>query len=95
MPKAERDQGDPELHDLFHQFNGQLVSPGGAAALLGLSRKTIYTLGERKKLRVFKSSGKQPRWNPDPKWVYIPLEDVAAYADQVGRAFPKGTWARP
>ena len=58
MPKAEHEEGDPELHRLFERFGGQVVSPGGAAALLGLSRKTIYTLGERKKIRVFHSSEK-------------------------------------
>ncbi len=46
MPKAERDEGDVELQKLFERFDAQMVSPGGAAALLGLSRKTIYTLGK-------------------------------------------------
>ena len=27
-----------------------------------------------------------------PRWVYIPIEDVARYADEVGRPFPKGNW---
>lgn len=31
MPKAERHEGDPELHDLFERFSAQLFSPGGAA----------------------------------------------------------------
>ena len=53
VPKAERDEGDLELRELFERFHGQLVSPGGAANLLGLSRKTIHTLGERGKLRIF------------------------------------------
>jgi len=95
MPKAEREGGDPELHVLFERFNGQLVSPGGAAALLGLSRKTIYTLGKRKRLRVFE--GPEVRHakgliTEGPRWVYIPIEDVARYAKEVGRPFPEGTW---
>jgi hypothetical protein len=89
MPKAERDEGDPELHALFERFNAQVVSPGGAAALLGLSRKTIYTLGQRKRIRVFHSSNKD-RWSTDPRWAYIPLIDLARYADEVGRPFPEG-----
>ena len=95
MPKAERDGGDPNLHALFEEFSGQLVSPGGAAALLGLSRKTIYTLGKRGRLRVFE--GPEVRHakgliREGPRWVYIPIEDVARYAEEVGRPFPKGNW---
>lgn len=92
MPKAERDEGDPQLRELFERFNGQLVSPGGAANLLGISRKTVHTLGERRKLRVFTGPA-EGRWGP--KWIYIPLVDVAAYAEQVGRPFPKGHWGNP
>jgi hypothetical protein len=88
MPKAQREEGDPELHALFDRFNAQLVSPGGAAALLGLSRKTIHTLGERKRIRIFRSAEKD-RWSKDPKWAYIPVIDLARYADEVGRPFPK------
>jgi hypothetical protein len=91
MPKAERDEGDPELHALFERFNAQVVSPGGAAALLGLSRKTIYTLGQRKRIRVFHSS-RPDRWSVDPRWTYIPIIDLARYADDVGRPFPE--WDR-
>ena len=68
------------------------MSPGGAANLLGISRKTVHTLGERGKLRVF-TGPEAGRWGP--KWIYIPLVDVAAYAEQVGRPFPKGHWANP
>jgi hypothetical protein len=89
MPKAERDEGDPELHALFERFNAQVVSPGGAAALLGLSRKTIYTLGQRKRIRVYHSS-KKDRWSETgAKWTYIPVIDLARYAEQVGRPFPE------
>ncbi len=86
MPEAERDGGDPELHELFERFSAQLVSPGGAAALLGLSRKTIYTLGQRKRIRVFHSAEKD-RWGV--KWTFIPVVDLARYAEEVGRPFPE------
>ena len=89
MPRAARDEGDPELHALFERFNAQVVSPGGAAALLGLSRKTIYTLGQRKRIRVYHSS-KKDRWSEaGAKWTYIPIIDLARYAEQVGRPFPE------
>src|ERR1700756_5423563 len=89
MPKAERDEGDAELQDLFERFDARLVSPGGAAALLGLSRKTIYTLGKRGRIRVFHSRQKD-RWSETgAKWTYIPTIDLARYAEQVGRPFPE------
>jgi hypothetical protein len=60
-----------------------MVSPGGAAALLGLSRQTIHTLCKRDELRAFRSDEEASR--DLPKWVYIPLDDVYAYGDRVGR----------
>lgn len=92
MAEAERDEGDPELRKLFEEFDGQLVSPGGAAALLGLSRKTIHTLGKNGRIRVFRSSDKArgsiPGSSFGPKWVFIPLVDLRNYASDVGRPFP-------
>lgn len=98
MPQAKRDSGDEDLHALFERFDGQLVGPGGAAALLGVSRKTVYTLGKRGRLRVFQ--GPEVKYargliSEGPRWAYIPIEDVARYAEEVGRPFPKGSWANP
>jgi len=98
VPDAHHDQGDPDLHRLFEEFDGRMVSPGGAASLLGVSRKTVHTLGKRGRLRVF--SGPDLKHakgliNEGPRWIFIPLEDVAAYAEAVGRPFPKGSWANP
>jgi hypothetical protein len=89
MAEADNQQGDPDLIRLFEQFEGRLVSPGGAAALLGLSRKTIYTLGKREVIRVFHSSENRKLVDPGPRWTYIPLDDLEAYAERVGRPFPK------
>jgi hypothetical protein len=98
MPKASRDSGDEDLQRIFEEFDGRLVSPGGAAALLGVSRKTVHTLGKRGRLRVFEGPDiKHARGliSEGPRWVYIPLVDVAKYAEEVGRPFPKGTWDSP
>lgn len=92
MAEAKQEEGDPRLRELFEEFDAQLVSPGGAAALLGLSRKTIHTLGKNGDLRVFRSTDDEKGKlgvNYGPKWVYIPLDDVRAYAERVGRPFPK------
>jgi hypothetical protein len=86
MPKANRETGDKKLAELFDQFDGQLISPGGAAHLLGLSRKTVYTLCKKRELRAFRSD---ELGNPSaPVWVYVPLVDVHAYAQKVGRKIP-------
>ena len=83
MPEANRPAGDPKLARLFEEFGGRMVSPGGAAALLGLSRQTIHTLCKRDELRAFRSD--EEASGDLPKWVYIPLDDIEAYGDRVGR----------
>jgi hypothetical protein len=83
MPEANRPAGDPKLVRLFEEYGGRLVSPGGAAGLLGLSRQTIHTLCKRGELRAFRSDEEESR--DLPKWVYIPLDDVYAYGERVGR----------
>ena len=85
MPEANREGGDPKLIALFDKYGGRLVSPGGAAALLGLSRQTIYTLCKRQELRAFRSDETDERAKHTPKWVYIPLDDIYAYGERVGR----------
>ncbi len=83
MPEANRPGGDPKLIALFGKYGGRLVSPGGAAALLGVSRQTIHTLLKRGELRAFRSDEEASR--DLPKWVYIPLDDIYAYGERVGR----------
>jgi hypothetical protein len=82
VPQAKRDAGDPKLIALFDRYEGRLVSPGGAAALLGLSRQTIHTLCKRGELRAFRSD---EEGRGGPHWVYIPLDDIYTYGDKVGR----------
>lgn len=92
MPEPQHEQGDPELHRVFEEFGGHVISPGGAAALLGVSRKTMHTLGQRGKIRVIHSSKTDRTSESGAKWTLIPMEDLAAYAKHVGRPFPKGPW---
>lgn len=92
MPEANLEQGDAKLAELFAEFGGKLISPGGAAALLGLSRKTIYTLCKRQELRAFRSD--DLAMGTTPRWVYIPLVDVWQYAEKVGRPIARASeWA--
>jgi hypothetical protein len=86
MPERNQESGDEKLAALFARFGGRMVSPGGAASLLGLSRKTIYTLCKREELRAFRSDDLANRTTP--RWVYIPLLDVRDYGAKVGRPIP-------
>jgi hypothetical protein len=93
MAKPTHNEGDPVLHELFERFNAQLVSPGAAAAILGVSRKTVHTLGERGRIRIYRSSDEvkgRLRSSHGPKWVFIPMVDLREYAKRVGRPFPEG-----
>jgi hypothetical protein len=88
MAKPDKDRGDVELNELFDRFDGRLVSPGGAAALLGVKRQTIHTLCKRGVLRYFKGPENKHLKGivgEGPAWGLIPLEDVATYALRVGR----------
>ena len=93
--------GDQELQELFEKFNGQLVSPGGAAHLLGVSRSTVSTLIKRERLRAYRNKKEKKKRKlidldaADPKWVYIPLIDVKKYAESVGRPFPEFAYMAP
>ena len=91
MADPKQEEGDRALHSLFDEFDGHLVSPGGAAHLLGVSRKTVHTLCKRGALRSYRSE--ERRGNKvvkgQPRWVYIPLIDVKRYAEKVGRPFPE------
>src|SRR3954447_19838815 len=88
---AQRERDRDAVVELFERFDGRLVSPGGAGALLGLTRATIYSLRKTGKLRVFRAEESVPGGD-GPRWVYIPLEDVEAYAEHVGRPLPR--WSR-
>ena len=93
MPKAAKDSGDEKLAELFTRFEGQVVSPGGAAHLLGLSRQTVYTLCKNGELIAYRSDELANKTTP--RWVYIPLADVYAYAQKVGRVIPgMGEWVK-
>jgi hypothetical protein len=90
MAEAKATEGDPELIELFERFEGRLVTPGGAAHLLGLSRKTIHTLGARGTIRIFRDESPAEDVIPHgTQWAYIPLVDLRDYADKVGRPFPR------
>ncbi len=91
MPKAEQNGGDPALHALFERFNAQVVLPGARRRPRTIPQ-AVYTLGQRGRIRVFHSSEKDKWSETGAKWTYIPIIDLARYADDVGRPFPE--WDR-
>ena len=89
-PKYELPGTEPEdFGEVLDRFEGRMISPGGAAALLGLSRKTIYTLAQRGTIRAFRGEVDTKGEGDGYKWVLIPLDDIGNYAERVGRPVPK------
>lgn len=90
-PRKKHDAGDPpgrripddRLEWLFDEFDGRLISPGGVAAMLGLSRQRVHQLIEDGQLRCFRSENVEQKFGPfkatgGTRWAYVPLEDVKA-----------------
>lgn len=72
---------------IFDDFKGQMVSPGGAAGMLGVSRAYIHQLEKDGKIRAYRIWQEDVDWDSLPlKWrlflkvkdvyIYIPMEDI-------------------
>ena len=87
MPEP-RPAGDPKLIRLFDEFGGRLISPGGAANLLGVKRQTLNSLGNGKagispemSIRLAKAFGSRPE-----VWLGMQLDyDLAQANRNAGR----------
>ena len=75
-------------------FRGNLVSPGGAAAHLGVSRAMIHQLEKEGKVRAYRFVDTFEDWNRLPFYlkvllnrknltIWIPVEDLDKYAQEV------------
>jgi hypothetical protein len=85
---------DEALHALFDQFGGRLISPGGAARMLGVTRPRVHELVRGGRLRLYRSHDVVERLKlgpfnlkapAGPKWGYIPLDDVYALMEAQGK----------
>ena len=86
-----------EFRDIADYFEGQVVSPGGAAGMLGVSRAMINHLEKEGKIRVYRFIVKDDEaLEEEPFYVrvlfgikgqyaWIPVEDIKKYALSVGR----------
>jgi hypothetical protein len=76
-----------EFDKIFDKFRGQMISPGGAADMLGVSRAYIHQLEREGKIRAYRIWHDTVDWDELPlKWrlftkvtgvyIYIPVEDL-------------------
>jgi len=76
-----------EFDKIFDQFKGQMLSPGGAAGKLGVSRAYIHQLEKEGKIRAYRIWHEDIGWDDLPlRWkpfiatkdvyIYIPEEDI-------------------
>ena len=76
-----------EFNKVLEEFNYQMVSPGGAADSLHVSRSYIHQLEREGKIRVFRVWDEDLDWDDLPLWVkiitprkgmyiMIPVEDI-------------------
>ena len=76
-----------EFDKIFDQFKGRMLSPGGAAGSLGVSRAYIHQLEREGKIRAYRIwhedigwDGLPLRWKPfiaaKDVYIYIPEEDI-------------------
>lgn len=83
-----------EFDTVFDNFKGQMVSPGGAAARLGVSRSFIHHLEKEGKIRAYRIGCDDIQWDKMPLWakllvsprdvyIYIPDEDIEKVRQQM------------
>ena len=63
-----------EEGQLFQKYHNQLVSPGGAADLMGCSRQTIWKWAKEEKIYYFQVVKKDHSVNASTIW--IPVESL-------------------
>jgi hypothetical protein len=76
-----------DFDKIFKKFDGKMVSPGGAAATLKVSRAYIHQLEKEGKIRAYRIWHDDIHWDDLPLWaklmvakkdvyIYIPDEDI-------------------
>ena len=86
-----------EFDDIANQFEEKgMVSPGGAAGYLGVSRAYIHQLEKDKRIRAYRIKSKVIALDKLPyvfklligkpvfeDYIYIPVEDLDSYREEV------------
>lgn len=85
-----------EFRKVADYFEGGVLSPGGAAGMLGVSRAMIHQLERDGKIRAYRVIADEKFWEHEPSYVrllaskkgqyiWIPIDDLVNYALEVGR----------
>ena len=83
-----------ELDKVFDEFRGQLVSPGTAAANLGVSRAYVNQLEKEGRITAYRIYSENVNWDELPlKWklfvavkdvyIYIPVDDIERISQEL------------
>ena len=85
-----------EYKQLAETFEGKIVKPIHASKMLGVSRAMVLQLEKQGKIRAFRLEFTDEVWNGIPLhlkplitrsdiYIWIPIEDIEAYAKDKGR----------
>jgi hypothetical protein len=85
-----------EWHKVADYYEGQVLSPGGAAGMLRVSRAMIHQLEKDGKIRAYRVIITEEDWGEIPlylrllssrkgQYIWIPIDDLVKYAQEVGR----------
>lgn len=85
-----------EFDKVSDYFEGQLISPGGAAGYLRVSRAMIHQLEKDGKIRAYRIIVDRQAWENEPFYIqllmskkgqhiWVPVDDLVKYAQEVGK----------
>jgi hypothetical protein len=86
-----------EFHKVVDYYEGHMVSPGGAAGMLKVSRAMIHQLEREGRIRAYRVIITKEDWGDaiplylrliasrKDQYIYIPVDDLVKYAEAVGR----------
>ncbi len=85
-----------EFDKVFDYFEAQMVAPGGAAGMLGVSRAMIHQLEKDGRIRAYRINvnDKSLKWVPrslrlflvqKDQYIWIPVDDLVKYAQEKGK----------
>ncbi len=70
-----------DYEKVIEEFDGQLISPGGAAQKLGVSRSYIHQLEQQGKIRCYRIWDEHIHWESYPLWmrVFAPKKEIYVF----------------
>ena len=85
-----------EFEKVADYYEGALVSPGGAADMLGVSRAMVHQLEKDGRIRAYRIIVDEKGWEYEPwhvrllmskkgQYIWIPIADLIKYAEETGK----------